>query len=338
LAAGLALSWDAVAASDCKLIQVAEWPVRLERNKLIVDGAINGQSIGVMLDTGTTKSLILRAAAVRLGLPRQKSRRDRMFGVGGETTVEIANVDEFRVGQFVRRNSRMYVAGDQDFGENVAVLLGEDFLQHVDVEFDLAHRAIRLYEPKDCGGVSLAHWNAGAGEVQIEAFDVARPQILLNVQINGKPVRALLDSGAATSILSKADAARLGVTPETPGVVAIGSGTGLGSKSVVSWVGPFQSFTIGNETIKDTEIRFADLFKDAQYSVNGSRLLTKVEGLDSMLLGADFLRAHRVMVAHSQRKVYFTYAGGPVFQGIRPPAPVDMPRHDDGAKRDASQN
>jgi predicted aspartyl protease len=338
-ATGLALSNGAAAASDCKLIQVAEWPVRVERNKLIVDGAINGQNIGVMLDTGTTKSLILRAAAVRLGLPRQKSRRDRMFGVGGETTVEIATVDEFRVGQFVRRNPRMYVAGDQDFGENVAVLLGEDFLQHVDVEFDLAHRAIRLYEPRDCDGVSLAHWTrGGAGEVEIEAFDVARPQILLTIQINGKPVRALLDSGAATSMLSKADAARLGVTPETPGVVAIGSGTGLGSKSVASWVGPFQSFTIGNETIKDTEIMFADLFKDAEYRVTGSHLPIKVDGLDSMLLGADFLRAHRVMVAHSQRKVYFTYAGGPVFQRMRPPAPGNMPRLEDDAKRDASQD
>jgi tetratricopeptide (TPR) repeat protein len=33
-----------------------------------------------------------------------------------------------------------------------------------------------------------------------------------------------------------------------------------------------------------------------------------------MLLGADFLRAHRVLVAHSQGKMYFTYAGGPVFR------------------------
>ena len=36
-----------------------------------------------------------------------------------------------------------------------------------------------------------------------------------------------------------------------------------------------------------------------------------------MLLGADFLRAHRLLVAHSQRKIYFTYAGGTVFQETR---------------------
>ena len=37
-----------------------------------------------------------------------------------------------------------------------------------------------------------------------------------------------------------------------------------------------------------------------------------------MLLGADFLRSHRVLVANSQRKLYFTYSGGPVFGGAAP--------------------
>jgi hypothetical protein len=37
-----------------------------------------------------------------------------------------------------------------------------------------------------------------------------------------------------------------------------------------------------------------------------------------MLLGVDFLKAHRVLVAHSQRKIYFTYVGGPVFERVKP--------------------
>jgi hypothetical protein len=32
-----------------------------------------------------------------------------------------------------------------------------------------------------------------------------------------------------------------------------------------------------------------------------------------VILGTDFLRSHRVLVARSQRKVYFTYVGGTVF-------------------------
>jgi hypothetical protein len=47
-----------------------------------------------------------------------------------------------------------------------------------------------------------------------------------------------------------------------------------------------------------------------------------------MLLGADFLRAHRVLVSHSQRKMYFTYLGGPVFVPPRPPQSGAEPRTD----------
>ena len=32
-----------------------------------------------------------------------------------------------------------------------------------------------------------------------------------------------------------------------------------------------------------------------------------------MLIGADFFLSHRIYVASSQRKLYFTYNGGPVF-------------------------
>lgn len=55
----------------------------------------------------------------------------------------------------------MLVAGEHDPGYDVAVLLGEDFFDQVDLEFDLAHKAVRLFQPKDCDRVSLAYWASG---------------------------------------------------------------------------------------------------------------------------------------------------------------------------------
>jgi predicted aspartyl protease len=325
-AAGLAVAGTAAAAaSDCKMVRTEEWPVRLAHNKLIVDGAINGQKVGIMLDTGATRTLIFRSAAVRLGLGTRSARGYPMLGVGGTTDVESALIDEFQVGQATRKGSRMIVAGEHDPGDDVAVLLGEDFLHRFDVEFDLAHNAVRLFQPKDCDGVSLAYWaTEGAGEVGIEPVYDTGPQIVLTVQINGQPVRALLDSGAGASMLDKSAAARLGVTPATPGVVAAGSSRGLGQNAVDFWVGPFQSFVIGDETIKDTTILFGDLWKRTSYTVTGSLIPKKVEG-ESLLLGADFLRAHRLLVAHSQQKIYFTYAGGPVFRRTGAPESSNDP-------------
>jgi hypothetical protein len=97
---GVAMASGICAApSDCKLVRIAEWPVRLEHNKLIVDGSINGRKIGIMLDTGAQLSLIMRSAAIRLGLTLQRASRYRMFGLGDETDVEVAHLDEFKIGQ-----------------------------------------------------------------------------------------------------------------------------------------------------------------------------------------------------------------------------------------------
>lgn len=321
----------ATGADDaCKMVQVAELPVRVVKNKLIVDGAINGRKVGIVLDTGASTTLMLRQATDRLGLERHEARGYRIFGMGGETKAESVLIDDFRLGQASRKGWRMLVAGEHDFGNEVGVLLGEDFFDQVDVEFDLAHDAVRLFQPKNCDSVSLAYWTREEPrEVAIDALYDYRPRILLTVQINGQPVKAMLDSGAGGSILTTDDAARLGVTPETPGVVAVQNGYGLGPKQFNVWIGLFDSIIIGNEIINHPHIPFGDLYKAQTYTSIGSRLSKSVEKEQPMLLGADFLRAHRVLVSHSQRKMYFTYLGGPVFATPpRPPQSGAEPRTD----------
>lgn len=323
-----ALATDGMAAaaeSACKMVQIADLPVRIVKNKMIVDGTVNGKKMGVALDTGATMTLMLRQAADRLALERHEAKGYRMFGFGGETKAESVLIDDFKIGQASRKGWRMLVAGEHDFGEDVAVLLGEDFFDQVDVEFDLAHSVVRLFQPKNCDGFSLAYWTDDPRVVAIDAIYEYQPRIFLTVQINGQPVKAMLDSGAGGSMLTGADASRLGVTPETPGVVAAQSGYGLGPKQFNMWIGPFDSFIIGDEIINHPHIWFGDLFKDETYTPTGSRVSRQVQKEQPMILGADFLRAHRVLISHSQRKMYFTYLGGPVFAVARPPAPGTNP-------------
>jgi predicted aspartyl protease len=320
--AGLTLAGEADAqGTKCKLAKVVDWPVRMVGNHIVVDGAINGQKIGITLDTGAQVSLILRSAAVRLDLPKRDAPGLRMFGVGGETKMEIASVDDFKLGEVSTKGMQLYVAGERDFAAGFDVLLGEDFLRNFDVEFDLAHRAVRLYKSSDCAGVSLVYWTKDVpGEVELEPVSEARPRIGFTVQVNGRPIDAVLDSGAGASVLTKQHAAAAGVTPDSPGVVPGYSSQGLGAKSVDAWIGTFESFAIGNESIPDVRIRFADLYQQTTYTATGSSIAKNVSQTQPMLLGADFLRAHRTLVAHSQRKLYFTYTGGPVFL-VGPTAP-----------------
>ena len=312
----------AATTSGCKMARIADLPVRVVHNKLIVDGAINGRYVGILLDTGAAITMIPRPTADRLGLSRQTARGYRMFGIGGETDAESAVVDEFRIGQASVKGRRFLVAGERELGDEVGVILGEDFFHELEVEFDLAHNAVRLFQSKDCDATSLAYWaTSGAGETEIEAINATGPRIIVSVQINGKPVRALLDSGAGVSVLDRPEAARLGIASGR----VVGSGRGLGPKSIDFAIGPLETFVIGDEIIRDTAIDLADLSRSSSYTPAGSLLPRKLEGSAAMLLGADFLRAHRVLVAHSQRKMYFTYAGGPVFARVepaKPPAPA----------------
>ena len=334
---GVAATGDSAEAASCKLAQVATWPLRLVRNHLLVDGEINGQKIGVMLDTGAMKTIVFRSLAIRLGLTR-KATGAQLFGIGGRSAVEVALVDEFKIGQAERKQLWMLVAGEQDVGDDGSVLLGEDFFQAFDVEFDLAHNAVRLFQAHECDGKSLAYWTNAASEVALDEIDANRPQIIVPIEVNGRALSALLDSGAHLSLLERTGAARVGVTPETPGVVAGGRITGLGKNAVDAWIGPIKSFAIGNETIEDTQIRFSDTLKESKYTVTGSSIPVRPRVSYDMILGVDFLRSHRLLVAHSQRKVYFTYAGGPVFQLNQPPAPTREPQSTDDAKPEAGKN
>jgi predicted aspartyl protease len=304
----------ALAQSGCRFLRVVEWPVRMITSKIVVEGAINGKKVGVFLDTGATRSMIMRAAAVRLDLPKHDAPGVRMFGVGGETKAEVAVIDEFMLGQVPVKGLALLVAGEREPAPGIDMLLGEDFLQRFDIEFDLPHNMVRLYQPKDCEKASLAYWTKDvAGEVEIERIDDSHPKIALTVQVNDKPLDALLDSGAWSTVLTTAQAASLGVTPESAGPAPSGKSGGLGARSVDWYVGAFKSFAIGNESIPDVRMRFADIWKDSTYTDTGSRVKKSVAASQPMLLGADFLRAHRVLVSHSQRKLYFTYVGGPVF-------------------------
>jgi predicted aspartyl protease len=315
LTTGTAGSGDAAAAGKCQLARAAEWPVRVERGALLIDGAINGAKVGITLDTGATHTMILRSAALRLNLARRTIRGVGVFGVGGESQLEAAQVDEIKIGDATRKNWQMQVAGEHDFGGAIDVVLGEDFFRRFDVEFDLAAKTVRLFQPMNCENAPLAYWTKEVPHVvDIEPIDDARPQVVLTVQVNGRPVRALLDSGAGASVINKGHAFDAGVSPDTPGVVNAGKAYGVGAKSVDTWIGPFKSVAIGTELIRDTTLAFSDIYRDTTYTPPGSYLPKQVYDLKPMLLGADFLRAHRVLVSHSQRRIYFTYVGGTVFQ------------------------
>lgn len=296
------------AATGCKLVRIAEWPVRLHNNRVVVDGSISGQEIGVLLDTGAASSALSRSAAQRLGLLLHETA-DRYAGVGGLTRVWTTEIPELTIAGATRRDWRVRVIGEREFGKDASFILGYDFFRQVDIEFDFARAAVRLFRPVDCKDQSLAYWaTPGAvSEVSI-AWSSETGHLSVPIQLNGKPLEAIIDSGAMMSAVGMGTADELGFTPQSPGVLSSGTVSGIGDSIVNYWTAPFATFAIGNEVIRNPTIPFMRL--SAYF---GATAMATTWDRWPMILGADFLRAHRVYIAHSQQKVYFTYTGGPVF-------------------------
>lgn len=301
------------ADNQCQLVKVAEWSLRANAYRPVVDGAINGQKIGVLLDTGSAITLISRSAATKLGLPLSPLRGNRqldatrLYGIGGEVRTDGAYVDELRIADALRKDWIAIVAGEQELGDDISLLLGYEFFHQLDVEFDLPNRAVRLFQPKGCKSASLAYWTKEALDVPLEGGI----HLAFTVTLNGKPLLAELDSGASATVLSQEAATILGLSPQTPGV-SPGGCVGSRKTGIDSWIAQLESFAVGGERIKNPKLRFADLWRNMTYEQTASHLRARIQPSE-LLLGADFLHTHRVYVAHSQGKLYFSYTGGTVF-------------------------
>ena len=300
----------------CKLVPIDEWRVRADAATPIIDGVINGQSIDVLLDTGLTLregAVLERAAARRLGIPISGDLSRSAAGIGGEADLSYARIDEIRIGQAKRRAWSVIVAG-ADHGHRGIFILGNQFFARVELEFDLANNAVRLFSSEGCRGKSLAYWTwasgVAAGAVPIWVTDGG--QLSVEVGVNDATVRAVVDSGASTSLVDASVAARVGVTTASPGTKPGTCGRGAGRKLLETWVGQFESFTIGGEKISNPKLYFADMRRDTPTVASAFFQVAKYE-MPEMLLGADFLRTHRVLISRPHGKMFFTYTGGTVF-------------------------
>src|SRR5688572_19348731 len=208
--------------SQCKLLRIAEWPVRLQGNLPVIEGTINGKKIGVLLDTGAHASVVTKAAAERLGL-LTRATAEYIIGVGGESQVLLTRIEELTIAGSTTKGMRVRVAGERPI-PGVDFVLGDDFFGAVDMEFDYAKGVIRLFQPKDCKGVSLAYWDRNALQLAMED----EKKIVVPVKINGREARALLDSGASRSVVALDFARKVGIRPGEGEVVPSGCSGGFG--------------------------------------------------------------------------------------------------------------
>lgn len=312
----------ASAAGQCKLGKLAELPISMRGARALTTAGINGDDVQLTVDSGAFYSTLTPSSAAALKL--KTSALPFGFSVrgmgGGTAEVTYANVKTLTI--FGRDLHNIgFLVGGSEIGAGSAGLLGRNLLHLGDVEYDLAHGFIRLFEAKDCSQTSLAYWGGAYSEIPIVprqdfpdsttgSMRIPRaPWMFTNISrasVNGVEVRFLLDTGSLVSFISLKAAAQAGITPDSPGVVYAGDFHGAGRTEFRTYIARFDSFKIGEEEIKNAKLRIADI---------------ELPGID-MILGADFVLSHRIYVANSQRRMYFSFNGGPVFDLSINPRPT----------------
>ena len=313
LLAGIFLAFaataPALAAEQCKIGKLLELPVTMIGEKPVVSVKINGRDAQLVADSGAFYSMITHPNAVKYGLSLEPAPPSfKLEGVTGDAGVQIGTARDFGLEQANLHNIQFLVGGSEVGGGGTAGLLGQNVLHVGDVEYDLAHGAIRLFKAHDCGRTVLAYWvqpGQAYTVIPIDRTTQLEPHTMGVVYVNGVRLKAIFDTGASSSILSLHAAAQAGIRPDSPGVKSVGRSSGIGQRTVAVWAAPVSSFKIGDEEIKNTRL-----------------MIGEVELPDAdMLVGADFFLSHRVFVATSQAKLYLTYGGGPVFNLMARAAP-----------------
>ena len=216
-------------------------------------------------------------------------------------------------------NLMVITAGALGHG-SVDGVLGEDLLSRTDLELDLANGKARMIVARNCKGDQVVYWNKAYSVTPMLPVNSGDP-VMVEVGLNRARIRAEIDSGAGATVATLGAASAAGVRPTSIGVRSVGRSGGVGDHPVETYRALFQTFAFGDETIKNADIRLADLFRDDSEVKLGSRLAHPVDvDFPEMLLGADFLMSHRVYIARQQRAVYVSYVGGPVFEDPTAPS------------------
>jgi tetratricopeptide (TPR) repeat protein/predicted aspartyl protease len=298
-----------------------ELPVTIQGTRPVIDAKFNGQDVKLLVDSGAVFSLISSAAVEQYKLATGPAPFGfSLRGVGGSTIPSVATVKTFTIANAEVRNVEFLVSGNEVGAGGGVGLMGQNFLERWDVEYDLANGMLRLMKDEDCRKAFLAYWVKPGDSyttIDIQRTSPTEPLTMGSAYVNGVKIRVTFDTGAAQSALTLKAAERAGFKIDSPDVVAGGLSRGVGRNWVKSYIAPFDSFKFADgEEIKHARLRVADMNLDTT----------------DMLLGADFFLSHRIFVSKSQNKLYFTYNGGPVFNlktaaQPAPDAPVGSDDH-----------
>jgi predicted aspartyl protease len=274
-------------AQDCRPGRHVELAVTPMGNVPVVTVSINGSLAHFLFDTGAERTILTAPAAKRLGVvPHYEyARRMRSLGAvaGGDARLRILDL-----GGTALPDVKVLVGSvslPMVDGRPLDGLLGADFLADFEVDLDLAHRRVLLYQPPVCP-ITTPAWNEPYAT--IKANRSLHDRLFFPVSLDRHRLAALIDTGAQLTALDATSAAALGLTGAALAHDPVATLRGAAAEIVKSRAHRFTRLEFAGEVLLDPVIVIAQLgLQDAD-----------------LVLGADFLRSHRVWLSYGSHQIF----------------------------------
>ena len=249
-------------------------PIDVEGGRCLVPVKLDGKQARLVLDTGAERSLLCTRAVARLGSRPDRWVSTTLRGAGGRLEAHanvdvVATLGGMRLWQNAPTVGLSLPVTSADLGDADG-LLGGDILCHYAVELDVPRGQVAL--------LPAAAAMVGAARVALQAW--RQTMLLAPVMLDGRALVALLDTGAAASLINARGLYRLGLaTPDAGGVTLHGIGGATPA---------------GRHLFR--ELRVGSLRVEAPALLT----LASPEAAFDMVLGLDVLGRQRILVSYAR--------------------------------------
>jgi len=199
--AGVALALIALAgarAGDCTHEPLVRLPlIPNDDGTPVVSLRLDGTRRDVLLDTGGFWSLI--DPGIAQGYPRHRSRVIGQLGLQGIPLTRAVTVPSIEIGPEKIRDVDFFEEPSQYIP--TAATLGANWLSRWDVEIDPAARQAAFFPPSHCRD-EIANWPHSDFAVLPVTVDQGERLVSIPLELDGRRVRALIDTGSPETFLS----------------------------------------------------------------------------------------------------------------------------------------
>jgi len=312
LAMGSALAASpALAAAECGPLKiVTTLPIRpVPGGSPVVDVQIADTPQTLLVDTGGVISVITPDLVKALKLPTTRAKDGVAIKTArGATSDVMVRLPSITIGNLRQEGAYFYVFPEPRIaGGRAAGLLAPDFLQNFDADFDFQARKLNLISPDHCAG-KVVYWTAPAVAVVPMRLDRGG-HITFSVELDGKRMDAMIDTGAFNTILN-ANVARsqFAVDLNAPDVKKIGEVKGPYTANVYSR--KFKTLAFEGVVISDPDVALMpDFFTNGVNPAPDTGSLVRSDpGISPIILGMSTLSKLHLYIAYKEHRVYLTAA------------------------------